>query len=273
MPCVREPAVAGLFYPGRADVLSRTVRALLDAADAADANMAGGAGADRAAPHARPPKALIVPHAGYVYSGPVAASGYRRLRGAGARIKRVVLAGPAHRYPLRGIATHSARAFATPLGEIPIERAVRSAPGVRVLDEAHEGEHSLEVHLPFLQVALREFSLLPLLVGDASAQEVAAALEYLWGGDETLIVVSSDLSHFEDMATARRLDARTASAVEALDVTAVGPRDACGCRPVTGLMAACARRGLRLSAIDVRTSGDTAGDPHRVVGYGTFVTT
>lgn len=253
---VRPPAVAGLFYPGRADVLERTVRELLAAApDDGDA-----------------PKALIAPHAGYVYSGPVAATGYRRVAAARGRIRRVVLAGPAHRYPLRGIATHSADAFATPLGEIPLDPAVRDVPGVAVLDAAHEGEHSLEVHLPFLQIALGEFSLLPLLVGETPPEDVADVLGRLWDGDETLVVVSSDLSHFENLPTARRQDARTAHNIEALQVDSIGPYDACGCHPVRGLMEACARRGLRLEAIDLRTSGDTAGDPRRVVGYGTFVT-
>jgi AmmeMemoRadiSam system protein B len=256
MSDVRRPAVAGLFYPGRADILERTVRELLDAA-----------------PDSGPvPKALILPHAGYVYSGAVAASGYRRIERARGRIERVVLAGPAHRYPLRGIATHSARAFETPLGEIPLDRTAQDISGARVLNIAHRGEHSLEVHLPFLQVALGQFALLPLLVGDAAPDDVADVLDHVWGGDETLIVISSDLSHFEDSATARRLDAKTARASEALDVDAVGPHDACGCRPVAGLMRACERRGLGLSAVDLRTSGDTVGDPHRVVGYGTFVT-
>jgi AmmeMemoRadiSam system protein B len=248
--------VAGLFYPGRAEALEATVRELLTAAPA-DGPV---------------PKALIVPHAGYVYSGAVAATGYRRVVAARDRIRRVVLLGPAHRYPLVGVATHSAEAFATPLGEMPLDPAVRDVPGVQVLDVAHEGEHSLEVHLPFLQVALRECTLLPLLVGDAAPDAVAEIIGRLWGGDETLVVVSSDLSHFEDIATARRIDRRTARAIETLQIGAVGPHDACGCHPVSGLMEACSRRGLQLAAIDLRTSGDTAGDPHRVVGYGTFVT-
>jgi AmmeMemoRadiSam system protein B len=244
---VRRPAVAGLFYPADAAELRREVEDLL-----------GGA----RGPEGAAPKALIVPHAGYVYSGPVAATGYARLRGAA--VRRVVLLGPAHRYPLRGVATHGADFFETPLGRIPVERT--SLP---VLDAAHAKEHSLEVHLPFLQVVLGEFTLVPVVVGDASPDEVADALEGRWGGPETLVVVSSDLSHYHDYATARRLDRRTADAITAAE-PGLRPEQACGCHAVNGLLALARKKGLAVELLDLRSSGDTAGPRDEVVGYGAF---
>jgi len=252
---VRPPSVAGLFYPGRRDELR----------DVLDELLAGPA-------RGPAPKAFIAPHAGYVYSGPIAADAYRRVAAARDHIERVVLLGPAHRFPLRGIATHGADAFRTPLGDVPIDPVARDLPGARVVDAAHVSEHSLEVHLPFLQAALREFRLVPLLVGDATPGDVADVLDHLWGGDETLIVVSSDLSHYHDHATAARRDAATAARIEALDAESIGSHDACGCRGIGGLIVACRRRGLRLVNTDLRTSADTAGTPDRVVGYGVFVT-
>ena len=246
MKRVREPAVAALFYPGDRKTLESEVRALLDAARS-----------DEPAP-----KAMIVPHAGYVYSGAVAASAYGRRFGA---IERVVLLGPAHRHAFRGVATHSADWFATPLGRIRIERT-----DLAVLDSAHVGEHSLEVHLPFLQVLFGDFALVPIVVGDATPDEVAAAIEPLWGGDETLIVISSDLSHFHDYDTARRIDAATAEAITRLEP--VQPEQACGCRAIGGLQVLARRKGLSLESIDLRNSGDTAGSRDSVVGYGAFVT-
>jgi len=256
---VRPPAVAGTFYPGSARELERQVRELLSAAPA------------RTDP---PPKALIVPHAGYVYSGPVAASAYARLSPAQGRISRVVLLGPAHRVGFPGLALPDASAFATPLGRIELDAPamIRSLelPQVRVLHAAHEQEHSLEVHLPFLQVVLGTFSLVPFVVGDASPAEVAEVLELLFGGDETLVVVSSDLSHYEDYATARRLDAATCAAIESLDVGAIGVNDACGRAPVRGLLALARARGLSPTTLDLRSSGDTAGPRDQVVGYGSW---
>jgi AmmeMemoRadiSam system protein B len=255
MSTVRSPAVAGFFYPGDARELEAQVRGFL--ADAA--------------PGGRVPKALVAPHAGYVYSGPVAATGYRRLEAARERIERVVLLGPAHRYPLRGLAAHGADFFETPLGRIRVDPEVRSLPHVEVLDAAHRGEHSLEVHLPFLQIVLGDFTVAPLVVGDAPPDDVAEVLDALWGGPETVIVVSSDLSHFHDYATAQRLDRETADAIVGLRYEDVGPYDACGCRGVSGLLAVARRRGLRIEEVDLRNSGDTAGSHDRVVGYGTFL--
>ncbi len=227
--------------------------------------------ADRSAP-----KALIVPHAGYVYSGPVAASGYARLIPSAAGITRVVLLGPAHRVPVEGMAVPTVDGFTTPLGTVPVDDDARgqalSCRGVHRDDRAHADEHSLEVHLPFLQRVLgpEGWSILPLVVGRADPGAVADLLDALWGGPETLIVVSSDLSHYHDAATASRLDARTARAIVERDTTHLDPSDACGAYPLRGLLLAAERHDLPVHLLDLRTSADTAGGPQRVVGYGAF---
>lgn len=254
---VRQAAVAGLFYPADARVLAGTVHDLM-------------AGATRSG---APPKALIAPHAGYVYSGPIAASAYGTLGDARGLIERVVLIGPSHRVPFRGLALTRASAFATPLGDVPldVETAGRifAMPQVIVLDEAHAREHSLEVHLPFLVTVLGDFQLLPLVVGDAGTADVAEVLEAVWGGPETLIVASSDLSHYLDYDTARRVDDLTTRAIEARRDD-IRPDQACGCRAINGLMRVARLRDLSVTVLDVRNSGDTAGDRSRVVGYGSY---
>ena len=221
---VRPAAVAGYFYPDDPAVLARTVEDLL-----AEAKAEGPA-----------PKALIAPHAGYVYSGPVAATAYGRLTNAAAGVTRVVLIGPAHRVALRGLAVSSADAFATPLGNVPVDREavakLLTLPCVKVMDEAHAPEHSLEVHLPFLQTLVPGASLVPIVAGDATPEQVAQALDLIWGGPETLVVVSSDLSHYLDYETARRVDAVTSDAIERLRFTDIGYDQACGRVPVTGQM-------------------------------------
>lgn len=257
MPSIRSAALAGLFYPDDAAALRAAVRGLLAAAQAGPA-----------------PKALIAPHAGYVYSGPVAASVYARLTAARGRIHRVVLLGPAHRAAFDGLALSGAAAFATPLGEVPLDAvaaaSLQALPQVRVLDAAHRAEHSLEVQLPFLQETLGDFTLVPLVVGDATPEEVSAVLDTLWGGEETLIVISSDLSHYHEYATARRRDAATTRAIEALRPQDIAREDACGRLPVGGLLLCARRRGLRVETLDLRNSGDTAGPRDRVVGYGAW---
>ncbi|MFO1127202.1 MAG: AmmeMemoRadiSam system protein B [Rhodospirillales bacterium] len=261
MSRVRPPAVAGMFYPGRGAELSAAVEGLL--ADAA-ARMAAGPG----------PKAIIAPHAGYIYSGAIAASAYARLVPAAERVHRVVLLGPAHRVAFRGLAVPSVDAFATPLGSVPVDKAaverIAALPGVRYLDAAHADEHALEVHLPFLQTIFADFSLVPIVVGDAAAEDVARVLDALWGGDETAIVISSDLSHYLPYDRARALDASTSQAIESLDGNAIGYEQACGRLPVAGLLSVARRRGLAVSRLDLRNSGDTAGDRARVVGYGAW---
>lgn len=258
MQPLRPPAVAGSFYPSEPEPLRALVRALLDAAHPAGA----------------PPKAVIAPHAGYAYSGPVAASAHARLALGRDRIRRVVLAGPSHRYPFRGLAVPDVEAFATPLGAVPVDLAAVAAllalPQVRRLDAAHVLEHSLEVHLPFLQACLGGFRLVPLVVGEAGPEAVAGALERVWGGPETVVVISSDLSHYFDQATARQLDRATSEAILSLREDAVEPEGACGCLPVRGLLQAARAHGLRAELLDLRTSGDLTGDLDRVVGYGAY---
>lgn len=221
------------------------------------------------------PKAIIAPHAGYIYSGPVAATAYTRIQSAHDSIHRVVLLGPSHRVPLFGLATSSVDQFITPLGPVNLDReainAIANLKQVRMLDEAHSMEHSLEVHIPFLQAVLDDFSLVPLVVGDARPDEVAEVLECLWGGPETLIVISSDLSHYHDYATAQQMDRATSRAIEKLDLEKIHSEDACGCRPLSGLLYLARKKGLQAETIDLRNSGDTAGDKSRVVGYGAYV--
>ncbi len=259
MNSIRKPAVAGMFYPADPAELGQMVADCLNRADRAGA----------------PPRAVIAPHAGYIYSGPIAASAYVRLEPLAGTITRVVLIGPSHRVRLRGLALPEADGFATPLGVVPVDRVavgrILSLPQVSVLDSAHADEHSLEVHLPFLQTVLDAFSVVPMVAGDATAEEVAEVLDTLWTGPETLVVVSSDLSHYHDYDTARRMDAATSAAIEALDESAIGFDQACGQVPVSGLLMLARQRGLRAQAIDVRNSGDTAGPREQVVGYGAYV--
>jgi AmmeMemoRadiSam system protein B len=258
---VRAPAVAGFFYPEDPDELRAWVERSL---------------AEVPPPPAEEPlpQALIVPHAGYVYSGPVAASAYRRVARLAGRVSRVVLLGPAHRVFLRGLAAPRADAFETPLGVIPVDRAaidgLRDLAQVAVSDAPHAGEHSLEVQLPFLQVLLPRFHLAPFVVGEAGTEEVQEVIERLVGGPETLLVVSSDLSHYHDYATARRLDAESCRAVEALAPERLGRESACGAAPVRGLLGVARRLGWVVRTLDLRSSGDTAGDRDRVVGYGAW---
>ncbi len=244
MTSVRRPAVAGTFYPEDPDELLAVVSGLLE----------------RAAPRT-PAKAIVAPHAGYIYSGAIAASAFRCL---GAGVRRVVLLGPSHFSPLRGIAAPRAEVFETPLGRIELE-APEELPRS---DAPHVREHSLEVELPFLQRVLGDFQLVALAVGAAEPAQVAEALSRLWGGPETAIVVSSDLSHYLPYEEARRIDGETARRIERLVPVPEGA--ACGRSPLNGLLFEAARRGMRCEPLDLRNSGDTAGDRRRVVGYGAF---
>jgi len=224
-----------------------------------------------------PLKALIAPHAGYMYSGRVAASAFVLLEPLRDLIERVVLLGPSHHVPFSGLAVPSNAAFETPLGAVPVDDAARSRllrlPFVQLRDDAHHWEHSLEVQLPFLQEALDAFSVLPIAIGGATPEQSREALEVLWGGRETLIVVSSDLSHYHDYATAKRMDAATAMAIEALDPGLIGYEDACGRVAVQGLLRAARRRSFVARTLDLRSSGDTAGGRDEVVGYGAWAFT
>jgi AmmeMemoRadiSam system protein B/AmmeMemoRadiSam system protein A len=256
---IRAPEVAGMFYPDGHNALAETVERCLAAA-----RRDGGV----------KPKVLVAPHAGYRFSGEIAGTAYAGMRDRGEEITRIVLLGPAHRVAFPGIATTSADAWATPLGTVPVDwealRAVLHIPGVTQQDSAFAQEHSLEVHVPFIQRVFERAVIVPLLVGDASAALVSRVVDTLWGGPETLIVVSSDLSHFHDHATARRLDAATAASIELLRPDRIDGQGACGHRALAGVLDQARRRDLRATALDLRNSGDTASGRDRVVGYGAF---
>jgi MEMO1 family protein len=256
---VRIPAVAGMFYPANASELDNMVQQFLQ-----EVEVTGPV-----------PKAIIAPHAGYIYSGPIAASVYARLTPVHDKIQSVVLLGPSHRVPLKGLAASSMRQFATPLGNIPIEQAaiddILTLPQVSVLEQAHAHEHSLEVQLPFLQKVLGNFSLIPLVVGEATSEQVAEVLEKLWGGPERLIVISSDLSHYHDYKTAQKMDQLTSQAIENLRPEEIHYEQACGRNPIKGMLLMAQRRGMNAQTVDLRNSGDTAGPRDQVVGYGAYV--
>jgi AmmeMemoRadiSam system protein B len=256
----RHPAVAGVFYPADAKQLHQQVDHYLQEHPATTVQI---------------PKAIIAPHAGYIYSGPVAASAYRRLKDAAGLVNRVVLLGPSHRFAFRGLALSRVDCFATPLGDIPLDHDSDSQllqlPFVEYIEQAHNHEHSLEVHLPFLQQTLGDFKLVPIVVGEAAPAQVGEVLEMLWGGPETLIVISSDLSHYHDYATAQQLDRATSDKIEHLQYEQLTYDSACGRIPVSGLLALARKKSLRVKTIDLRNSGDTSGDKKRVVGYGAYV--
>ena len=259
MSGIRRAAVAGSFYPGEAAALASEVASYLRGA--------------AVSPPPPTPKAIIAPHAGYIYSGAIAASAYARLQAAAGRITRVVLAGPAHRVYVTGAAVPAALSFASPLGPVAIDQAaiesLRALPFVETSDAAHAREHSLEVHLPFLQAVLGTFTLVPIVVGDARPEEMARLFEIVWGGDETLVVVSSDLSHYMPYDAACVRDRHTAESILALDAR-LDPDEACGAAPINGLLSVARQRAMAVELVDLRNSGDTAGDRDRVVGYGAF---
>jgi AmmeMemoRadiSam system protein B len=256
---IRPAAVAGTFYPQEPDELARMIDDMLVQAK------------QTAMPEV--PKALIVPHAGYIYSGPIAASAYARLAPFAEGISRIILLGPTHRVPVHGLALPDAEAFATPLGSVPLDvesmRNLDDLPQVSVFDASHATEHSLEVQIPFLQKVLGVFSLIPLAVGDASPEEVAEVLDRLWGGSETVIVISSDLSHYLPYDLARDKDRQTTDGITA-QYGSVSHDRACGATPINGLLAAAKKHPMRARLIDLRNSGDTAGDKTHVVGYAAF---
>ena len=255
----RPAAVAGMFYPQDANELQHWIETALL----------------RARTEAVPAKAMVVPHAGYIYSGQVAAVIYARLKNAVEPISRVVLIGPAHRVGFNGIAIPSVTGFATPLGNVPLDsdsmQLISQLPEVHVFDSAHAQEHCLEVQLPFLQVALQDFQLLPLLVGNTSPETVSEVLELIWGDKETIILISSDLSHFHDYATASELDRRTSQLIELGEEKALSAEMACGYLPLRGLLIAAKHHRLIAKTVALQNSGDTAGSRDRVVGYGAYV--
>ncbi len=259
MQQVKNAGVAGSFYPADHDQLHDVVARYLA----------------EARPSSAVPKALIVPHAGYDYSGAVAAAAYAHLAARSDMVRRVVLLGPAHYGVFPGLALSSADWWETPLGAVPVDKQARmhvlGFSQVQIRDEMFEGEHSLEVHLPFLQQVLSDFKVVPLLVGEATPQEVAEPLRAIWSCDETVVVVSSDLSHFHDYDTARELDRQTSVAIEKLRAEDVGPEQACGCRAIDGLLHLAREKGLKARTVDLRNSGDVTGSRRKVVGYGAFI--
>ena len=257
---IREPAVAGTFYPADPGFLHQQLTEMFN----------------KAANRPALPKAIIVPHAGYIYSGELAAHAYGLLQSVRHKIKTVVLLGPAHRVYFRGIAAPEAGAFETPLGSITVDQdaiagLLEKCPAVQRLPEAHREEHCLEVQLPFLQEVLDDFNLIPLVVGDTSAGEVEKVIDYLWGDESTLIVISSDLSHYHDYATAKDIDQQTARAIERLQPGLLSGEMACGYLPVSGLLRAAQQRHIKPERVGLCNSGDTAGSKDRVVGYGAWL--
>lgn len=259
MSKIRRPAVAGMFYPADEDVLKHDIHDYL-----AQANDA----------HEQGLKAIVVPHAGYMYSGPIAASAYKQIIPLKNKINRVVLLGPSHRVAFRGLAVPESDTFNTPLGNIPIDQEgiqqLADMSQVIVSDQAHSEEHSLEVQLPFLQEILSEFTLIPIVVGDAEEHEVAEVIKRLWGDEHTLIVISTDLSHYHEYYDAKKRDRATSDAIENLKTNLIGYEDACGRNGLKGLLVVAQEKGLSVEVLDLRNSGDTAGDKGRVVGYGAY---
>ena len=261
MTQIRPAAVAGMFYAAESAALQRDVTAMLEAA---------GTGTTTAPP----PRVLIAPHAGYIYSGAAAAKAYARLKPWRNQISRVAIMGPAHRVPVTGLGVSSMDAFETPLGTIPIDRQevahLSGLPQITVSDRAHGPEHSIEVHLPFLQAVLAEFQVVPLVVGDANTEQVRQVIERWWDADDTLIIISTDLSHFLDYDTARTVDGLTDEWIRHFDYESIGPEHACGCRPLNGMLQLARERQADIERLMLCNSGDTAGSHDRVVGYASY---
>lgn len=255
---IRPTAVAGSFYPKQASELNTMLDKYLSLETVKIAS----------------PKAIIAPHAGYIYSGLTAASIYSNVEQIKDKVRRVVLLGPTHRVYVKGIALPTNTHFASPLGNVTLDtqslNKISKHSFVHYIDEAHEQEHSLEVHIPFLQKVLSDFVLSPILIGEASPGQVAIILNELWGGEETLIVISSDLSHFHDYETAAKTDNKTTQLIENFDYEHIGSKQACGCMPMRGLLKLAQEKNMSIKTIDVRNSGDTAGTKDRVVGYGAY---
>lgn len=267
---VRPAAVAGTFYPADGLILAGDIKAMLTTAASIASEKA------EKNTESAPPKAIVVPHAGYIYSGQTAAKAYTRLAAWHGKIKRIILLGPVHRVPVRGLALPDADTFETPLGEVRLDKlAIASLAGMKqvvINSLVHEQEHSLEVQLPFLQSVLDEFTLVPLAVGEATPAEVAEVLEVLWGGPETVIVVSSDLSHYLPYTMAETVDQSTVHDI--LNMRALlTHHQACGGTPVNGLISAARKHHLLPTLLDLCNSGDTAGDKKHVVGYASFMFT
>ncbi len=263
MNAIRAAAVSGLFYPDDALQLGKEVENYLNQAVAS------------ASEGEVSPRALVAPHAGYIYSAPIAASAYIQIQGMADKIRRVVLLGPSHYVGFQGLALSSMQYYHTPLGRVRLDQRVQESllklPQVQVLDAAHAQEHSLEVQLPFLQILLPDFSLLPVVVGDATKESVAQVLEQFQDDNQTLIIVSTDLSHYLDYQSACRIDRYTSQQIENLHSETIDYHMACGKNPLNGLLYWAKQKGLQAQTLDLRNSGDTAGSKDKVVGYGAYI--
>lgn len=259
----RQPAVAGMFYPADTTTLKSDIHHYFE--DTSEFSNH----------YNHSPKAIVVPHAGYIFSGPIAASAYKQLIPIKHKINRVVLLGPCHRVAFKGLAAPESTVFNTPLGDIPIDQKaieeLTHLEQVTASDLAHREEHSLEVQLPFLQEMLDDFTLIPLVVGDTNTNDVAEVIEQLWGDEQTLIVISTDLSHYHEYNEAKQLDRATSDAIENLKPDLIGYEDACGRNGLRGMLSVAKDKHLSIDTLDLRNSGDTAGDKNRVVGYGAYV--
>ncbi len=255
----RLPAVAGTFYPENPHLLHQMINEFLNDAETT----------------AKVPKVIIAPHAGYIYSGRVAATAYARLKRANDLITRVVIIGPSHRVAFRGLAVSKTQAFITPLGFVAVDQksvaTIADLDYVNFFEEAHTFEHSIEVHLPFLQEMLDDFKIVPIVAGEATPDQVSQVIDMLWGGDETLIVISSDLSHYHEYAQAKLMDKATSQLIEHLQYELISSDAACGQVPINGLLKLARERSLTIKTIDLHNSGDTAGTKNSVVGYGAYV--
>lgn len=260
MSQIRQPAVAGMFYPADAQILKADIHQYLQQVETVPGDV---------------PKAIVVPHAGYVYSGPIAASAYKQILPFKDKISRVVLLGPSHQVAFHGLAVPQSDFFNTPLGNIPIDHKgiglLAELPQVITSDQAHLQEHSLEVQLPFLQEVLSEFSLIPLVVGDAERNEVAEVINRFCDDEHTLIVISTDLSHYHNYNEAKQLDSATSDAIVNLKPDLIDYEDACGRNGLKGMLTVAEEKHLSVDLLDLRNSGDTAGDKSRVVGYAAYV--
>ena len=258
----RPPAVANQFYPGNPERLQQTVANLISASKRS----------------ALSPKALIAPHAGYMYSGPIAASAYTHLYNIAEPIKTGVLIGPSHRVRLEGLAASRAVCFETPLGDVRVNqeenaRLMNRFEWVHYNDNAHALEHGLEVQLPFLQTMLDDFTIVPLVCGDSLPEQVSTVLNILGEDRKTFIVISSDLSHFHDYSTACFVDKVTTEAIETYTWEAINGKMACGHIAIRGCLQFAKKHHLRVYTVAQCNSGDTQGNKQKVVGYGAYLFT
>ncbi len=259
MEFVRTTAVAGAFYPSEPEILSKDIQRYIEETPSVSLPV---------------PKAIIVPHAGYEYSAGVAASAYKLLKSGRKSIKKVVILAPSHKIGFNGMALTKASAYETPLGNVEIDKEMNeqllALPLVDYLEEAHKSEHSLEVQLPFLKEALDDFKLIPVITGNASPTDVETLLETVWGKKDTLIVISTDLSHYLPYNEACILDNKTKTAIENLDIDSIEQEQACGYVPLKGMLTIAKAKKMQVETLEVKNSGDTSGSKNRVVGYGAW---